>query len=128
VPRILVVDDQARVRAAIAVTLRAKGFEVVCVEDAVTAFGEFEARPFDLAVVDVYMPTVDGVKLVKALRERAPNLPVIVISGVALNASQLTALDFLPKLSGFSEIVCLKKPFRSAELLQKIRSALSLPA
>lgn len=127
-PRILVVDDQARVRAAIAVTLRAKGFEVVCVEDAVTAFGEFEARPFDLAVVDVYMPTVDGVKLVKALRERAPNLPVIVISGVALNASQLTALDFLPKLSGFSEIVCLKKPFRSAELLQKIRSALSLPA
>lgn len=128
VPRILVVDDQARVRAAIAVTLRAKGFEVVTVEDAVTAFGEFEARPFDLAIVDVYMPSIDGVKLIKVLRDRWPNLPIIVISGVALNDSQLTALDFLPKLSGFSEIACLKKPFRSEELLRAIRTALPAPA
>lgn len=127
-PRILVVDDQAHVRAAIAVALRAKGFDVVGVEDAVTAFGEFEARPPDLAIVDVYMPTVDGVKLIKALRDRSPNLPIIVISGVALNDSQMTALDFLPKHPGLSNIACLKKPFRSDELLHKVRTALTAAA
>ena len=128
VPRILVVDDQAHVRAAIAVALRADGFDVVTVEDAVSAFGEFEVRPFDLAIVDVYMPSIDGVKLVKALRNRSPGLPIIVISGVALNGSELTALDFMPKLPGFAEIAYLKKPFRSAELVKLVRAAFNAAA
>jgi DNA-binding response OmpR family regulator len=128
VARILVVDDQAHVRAAIAVALRSNGFEVVGVEDAVSAFGEFEFRPFDLAIVDVYMPSIDGLKLVKSLRERWPGLPIIIISGVTLNESQLTALDFLPKLSGFGQVTCLKKPFRSAELLKLVSAAFGVAA
>ncbi len=127
-PRILVVDDQAHVRAAIVVGLRASAFEAVGAEDAVAALQAFEAEHFDLAVVDVYMPSTDGVRLIKALRERAPRLPVIAISGVRLNESHATALDFLPKLPVMAEIVCLQKPFRTGELARAIRAALATAA
>jgi DNA-binding response OmpR family regulator len=128
VPRILVVDDQAHVRAAIVVALRANAFDAVGAEDAVAALHAFETDHFDLAVVDIYMPSTDGVRLIKALRERSPRLPIIAISGVRLNATHTTALAFLPKLPGMAEIVCLQKPFRTGELARAIRAALAVAA
>jgi DNA-binding response OmpR family regulator len=128
VPRILVIDDQAHVRAALAVALRANGFDVLVVEDANSGLREFEAAHFDLAIVDVYMPDVDGVKLIKLLRDRSPGLPIIAMSGVVLNESQRTALEFLPRLPGLSDIVCLQKPFRPPELLKAIGAALAVAA
>jgi CheY-like chemotaxis protein len=128
VPRILIVDDQAHVRSALAIALRANGIDAVAADDAASGLREFATRQFDLAIVDVYMPNIDGVKLIKALRERAPDLPIIAISGVVLNESQRTVLEYLPKLPGMSEIVCLKKPFRPAALLQAVRAALTIEA
>ena len=127
-PRVLIVDDQANVRAAIAVALQANGYEAVAVEDAVSALREFGASRFDLAIIDLYMPNVDGVKVIKALRERAPRLAIIAISGAFLNGSEHTALDFLSKLPGLSEVVCLQKPFRPAALMQAVQSALAVAA
>jgi len=127
-PRVLIVDDQAHVRNAIVIAMQASGFEASGVEDALSALRQFEARPFDLAIVDVYMPNIDGVKLIKSLRERAPDLPIIAMSGVMLNESQRTALEFLPKLPGMSDIVCLQKPFRSVELLRAVRAAFKIAA
>lgn len=128
VPRVLVVDDQAHMRAAIAIALRANGFGVVCVQDGASGLREFEGSNFDLAIVDVYMPGIDGVRLIKALRERSPNLPVIAMSGVPLPDSGRTVLDFLPDHPSVSKIVCLKKPFRPADLVEAIRSAISIAA
>lgn len=122
-PRILVIDDQNYMRATVVAVLRANGFEALGVEDANSGLREFAASHFDLAIVDIYMPNVDGVKLIKALRERSPNLPIIAMSGVQLSESHCTALEFLPKLPGLSEIVCLQKPFRPPELLKAIRGA-----
>src|SRR5579863_9614145 len=98
--RILIVDDQEYVRTAIVVVLQASGHEAVGVHDAASALSRFDADSFDLAIVDVYMPDMDGVKLIKALRQRSPRLPVIAISGVFLNGSNQTALDFLARLPG----------------------------
>jgi DNA-binding response OmpR family regulator len=123
-PRILLVDDEVHLRGALTVSLRAKGFDVVGADDAASGLNAFQGSHFDLAVVDVYMPGVDGVRLIKALRERSPHLPIIAISGVRLSDSQRTALDFLPRLPGLSEIVCLQKPFRLPELLNAIQAAL----
>jgi CheY-like chemotaxis protein len=97
VPHILVVDDQPHVRAAMATALRANAFDVTGAEDAAAAIKVFEATRFDLAVVDIYMPSTDGIKLIKALRDRAPQLPIIAVSGVRLNHSEKTALAFLPQ-------------------------------
>jgi len=127
-PRILVIDDQAHVRAAIFLTLQANGFEVVGVSSGAAGLKEFEESPFDLAIVDIFMPGLDGTKIIKMLRERVPNLPVVAMSGVPLKVSGRTALDFLPLAPDFANVSCLKKPFRPAELLQAIQDASAIAA
>jgi DNA-binding response OmpR family regulator len=123
VPRVLVIDDQPHVRAGILLALEANGFEAVGAGDANSGLREFQSSQFDLAIVDLYMPGTDGVTLIKALRERAPAFPVIAMSGVLLNESHRTALDFLPNLPALSDVVCLQKPFRPPELLKAIQAA-----
>lgn len=126
--RVLVIDDQAHVRAAILFALQAKGFDVVGVEDGALGLREFESSHFDLVIVDIFMPGTDGMKIIRALRERAPNLPIIAISGVLLKASGRTALDFLLMAPDLSNVICLQKPFRPNELLQAIQKGIGVAA
>jgi len=126
--RILVIDDQPHVRATISVALEASGFDVVAVESGRLGLRELKKSFFDLAIIDIYMPDMDGVKLIKALRVDAPNLPVIAISGVFLGTSERTVLDMLPMAPDLSGVTCLQKPFRPKELLQAIQKAMGVPA
>jgi CheY-like chemotaxis protein len=122
--RILVVDDQPGVRAVICLALKTGGYDVVGVDGATAAIQEFEKSHFDVAIIDIFMPGMDGAKLIKVLRGRSPDLPVIAISGVPLKASGRSALDFLAKAPQLGKIVCLQKPFRSPALLQAVGEAL----
>ena len=126
--RVLVIDDKPYVRATVISVLRPAGFEVVAVDDGKWGLRKFEESSFDLAIVDLYMPGVDGVKVIKELRNRAPKFPIIAMSGVLLGRSQRTALDIFPNVPGLTEIICLKKPFRSNELLSAVETALALVA
>jgi CheY-like chemotaxis protein len=128
VPRILVVDDQSHVRAAVMLALHAKNFEAVGVDSGPAGLREFDASHFDLAIVDMFMLGMDGIALIKALRERRPSLPVIAMSGVRLDASGGTALDLLPNVADLSHIICLQKPFRSDQLIEAIKSATGVAA
>jgi CheY-like chemotaxis protein len=83
---------------------------------------------FELAIVDIYMPEMDGVTLIKALRKCTPNLPVIAISGVLLRGSGRTVIDILPMASSLTGITCLQKPFRPRELLLAIEKAIGVGA
>ena len=127
-PRVLVIDDQPHVRATVSVALQTNGFDVVLVERGRLGLKELKKSPFDLAIVDIYMPEMDGVKFIKALRAVAPTLPVIAMSGVFLGASERTVLDILPMAPNLSGITCLKKPLRARELLQAVQSVLGVPA
>src|ERR1700731_95538 len=91
--RILIIDDQPQVRTAVSIALRAKGFEVATAENGHAGLRAFRTSPFDLAIVDIFMPEMGGVKLIKALREHTPDFPVIAVSGVHLGHSKRTALD-----------------------------------
>ena len=122
-PRVLVIDDQAQVRAAVSLARRAKGYDVVAAENGHLGLRAFRTSQFDLAIVDIFMPEMDGVKLIKAFREREPDFPVIAVSGVHLNGSERTALDLFPLAPDLSNIVCLQKPFGPAELLLAIGRA-----
>ncbi|HJU12614.1 MAG TPA: response regulator [Candidatus Binataceae bacterium] len=126
--RILVIDDQAPVRAAIAAVLTAKGNEVVGAEDGAAGLLKLEESPFDVVLVDLYMPKVDGVKIIKQLRVRYPRLPVIAMSGVILRESTRMAIDMFPLVPELKGIVCLKKPFRATELLAAISQAAAVTA
>jgi DNA-binding response OmpR family regulator len=115
-PRVLVVDDQADVRAMIAILLRVQHFEIVEAASAVEGLKAFESSRFDIAVVDIFLCDKNGADLITAMRERMPDLPVVAISG-------MTALDFVSGSPELSNVVCLQKPFRPHELLRAIEAA-----
>lgn len=117
-PRILLMDDQPDVRAVVALALRVKGFEVVGFESGVAGLAAFAESPFDLAIVDIFLGGMNGADVIRSLRDRAPNLPIVAISGV-------TALDFLSASPELSNVVCLQKPFRPTELLKAIETAMA---
>jgi CheY-like chemotaxis protein len=128
VPHILVIDDQKHVRTAIVLALQAKGFDVVGAESGQSGLTKFEQSEFDVVIADIFMPGVDGVTLIKALRKRHPGLPVIAMSGVLLDGSGRTALDHLTNISELADVICLQKPFRPNDLLQAVAAALATGA
>lgn len=113
--RVLVVDDQPEVRTIISIVLRMNRFEILEAASAASALTLFE-QAFDLAIVDMFLQDTNGSDLIAALRAQVPDLPVIAISG-------LTVLDFLSDAPEFSDVVCLQKPFRPADLLRAIEAA-----
>jgi len=115
-PRVLVVDDQADVRAMISIVLRIHHFEIIEAESAASALKLFEEASFDLAIVDIFLQGTNGSDLITTLRTRVPGLAVIAISG-------MTALDFLYETPELSDVVCLQKPFRPLDLMRAIEAA-----
>jgi UDP-3-O-acyl N-acetylglucosamine deacetylase len=114
---ILVVDDEEKIRRTLRGVLADEGFAVAEAADGRQALDLVERSSPRLAIVDIWMPEVDGIQLVKAIRERAPELPVIVISGhgtveTAMRAAQLGAFQFL------------EKPFTLESLLESVGRAL----
>jgi CheY-like chemotaxis protein len=126
VARILVIDDQPHVRATIVAGLKSLGFETVAVENGRLGLNELEKSPFDLAMVDIYMPDMDGVQIIKAMRACAPDLPIIAMSGVMFRTSGRNVLNLLPMAPGLSKITCLQKPFRPKELQHAIHDAMGV--
>ena len=115
-PRVLVIDDQADVRAMISIVLRVNHYEIVEAASAAAALKAFENSSFDLAIVDIFLQGTNGSDLIATMREHVPDLPVVAISG-------MTALDFLTKSPGLSDVVCLQKPFRPPDLIAAIEAA-----
>ncbi|MCA9611654.1 MAG: response regulator, partial [Myxococcales bacterium] len=79
--RVLLVDDEAAVRRGLAEPLRRAGLEVVEASDGAEALDTFAPDDFDVLVSDVHMPELDGVALAEAVRRRAPEFPVLFVSG-----------------------------------------------
>jgi CheY-like chemotaxis protein len=126
--RVLVIDDQAHVRATVCAILKSIHFEVVAVESGRKGLSELEKSSFDLVIVDIYMPQMDGMQLIKTLRQRTPNLPIIAMSGVLYRDTGGSALDVLPMARNLADIVSLAKPFRPKELLQAMQTAMGIAA
>lgn len=115
-PRILVIDDQADVRAMISIVLRVHHFEIVEAASATAALKAIEESSFDLAIVDIFLQGTSGLDLIGMIRERIPNLPVVAISG-------MTTLDFVTESPELADVVCLQKPFRPNDLVRAIETA-----
>ena len=114
-PRILVIDDQADVRAMISIVLRIQHFQVVEAASAELGLKAFEGSEFDVAIVDIFLQQTNGLDVIRLMRERVPGLPVVAISG-------MTALDFV-SASELSDVICLQKPFRPNQLVRAVEAA-----
>jgi two-component system nitrogen regulation response regulator NtrX len=99
---VLVVDDDKSVRDSIKLILEYEKFDVHFAEDGPTALSRLSAAPFDLVLLDIKMPGMDGMKVLQQIRETKPYLPVVMISGhgtveTAVEATKMGAYDFLSK-------------------------------
>jgi two-component system KDP operon response regulator KdpE len=116
VSRILVVDDDDQLRRALRINLAARKYEVVTAADATTALTLAGRTPPDLAIVDLGLPDLDGVDVVRGLRGWT-RIPIIVLSARDAQTVKVEALD-----AGADDFVT--KPFGMDELMARIRAAL----
>src|SRR5690349_295014 len=122
--RILVIDDDETVREATASFLESEEFEVVAVPDGSSGIEAIKKGSFDLVVVDVFMPGMDGLETTRAIRQLDPVLPVIAVSGFMLGNWRLEMPNFDTMAAEVGAFWTLYKPFRPAVLLQTIQEAL----
>ena len=86
---ILVIDDEAHLRATLSMILRRGGYAVALAEDAKTTRKLLDVHSFGLVLLDLNLPDIDGIDLLKEIRERHPDLPVLMLTG---NASLDTSI------------------------------------
>jgi two-component system cell cycle sensor histidine kinase/response regulator CckA len=112
---ILLVEDEPAVRQLVSAALRRAGYHVLEAHDGEDALARFDAHEafIDLLVTDLRMPQMDGLELVRLLRERVPHLKVICVSGYPSTGMNLTVTEHY-----------LGKPFSRIELLNKVRQVL----
>lgn len=122
VANILVIDDDPAVRATVEIVLNRDGHEVVTANDGRKGLQLFQAGQFDLLIVDIFMPDMDGLETIGLVRKVRPATPIIVISGYHAGAG-LTP-DFLNMATKLGALHSLQKPFRPAELLATIAACL----
>jgi two-component system OmpR family response regulator len=118
--RILHVDDEARIREVAEYALAREGCEVVSAADGVAALARVEAGGVDLVVLDVMMPGLDGLAVVRRLRARRDalrTLPVLFLSARGEELDRVLGLD----LGGDDYLV---KPFSPRELVARVRALL----
>jgi PAS domain S-box-containing protein len=120
---ILVVDDEESVRLIMRSTLENFGFRAVCAADGAEAVGLFRSAPalFDMAIVDMQMPGLDGGKTIVTLRHMRPDLPIVGASGLATNQNREQAAA-----NGVRHF--LDKPFSVDTLIRTVHAALSRAA
>ena len=115
-PRVLVVDDEPQIRRALRLVLRANGYLVTEVAAGEAALDALATDDFDLVILDLMLPDMDGVEVCRRVREWS-RLPVVVLSAHGEEQIKVRALD-----EGADDYVT--KPFSAPELLARMRSAL----
>jgi len=114
-PRILLVDDEPRILNFVSRALLGEGFDVEVAQGGKEGVEAALGGEFDLIVLDLRMPEVDGTAVLRKVIERKPDQPVLVLSALGDPASKVEALDL-----GADDY--LMKPFSLGELVARVRA------
>ncbi len=114
--KILVVDDEAKILKMVSDYLEAVGFEVTGVPDGITALKKYRETEFDLIVLDFMMPGVDGIDVIRRIREKSA-IPIVMLTARAEENDKLMGLEI-----GADDYIV--KPFSLKELAARIRAVL----
>jgi two-component system response regulator MprA len=115
--KILVVDDDPSVSAALNRALRLEGYEVAVAGDGPVALEEIAVRPPDAVVLDIQLPTLDGLEVCRRMRAAGDDTPVLMLTARDAINDRVQGLD-----AGADDY--LVKPFALAELLARLRALL----
>jgi len=118
-PRVLIVDDDWRIREICREVLEPEGYEVGEAPDGVVALKMFEQTPYDVVLCDIYMPNMDGIETIHELVEHYVAVKVVAMSGGAAGLP-----DYLNSAKVFGAVSVLSKPFSAGQLLDAVAVAL----
>lgn len=115
-PRVLIVDDEDRFRTTLRKLLSVKGVDAATAASALEALDELGRTEYDVVLLDVKMPGMNGIEALGEIKKRHPLVEVIILTG---HASVDVAIEIM-KLGGYEYLL---KPCATDELLAKIESA-----
>jgi DNA-binding NtrC family response regulator len=115
-PRILIVDDEERFRINLHKILRSQGLTVTSKSSGAEALEELKLQPYDVVLLDIRMPGMDGLTTLAEIKQIDPDVEVIILSG---HASMDAAIKIM-RLGGYDYLM---KPCPMDELLLKIDAA-----
>lgn len=113
--RILLAEDEKRMAAALVTLLKQENYDVDHVEDGVSALAAMESGIYDMAVLDVMMPEMNGFELTRRLRKSGSHIPILLLTAKGQLEDKVEGLD-----SGADDY--LTKPFQAKELLARVRA------
>lgn len=122
VSRVLVVEDEAHIRELIQLHLGLEGLEIEAVGDGQDALARANSQPFDLIILDLMLPGVDGISICRAVRRDGPNqdVPILMLTARREESDKVLGLE-----SGADDY--LAKPFGIRELVARARALLRRP-
>jgi DNA-binding response OmpR family regulator len=112
--RILVIEDESRILSFLSRALEAEGFDVDGADNGVDGLERAVRGGYDLVILDLLLPRVDGLSVLRELHQRRPDLPVVIVSARSDLPTKLRGFRF-----GASDY--LAKPFAVDELLARVR-------
>jgi two-component system NtrC family response regulator len=114
--RLLIVDDEVRFIEALSRRLGLRDFEVTAVTSGKQALKTAEEQPFDLALVDLKMPEMSGEQLLEVLKQRDPDIEVVMLTGHG-------SIDSAVRCTKLGAFGYLAKPCETDELMKTLRDA-----
>src|SRR3954464_8775948 len=116
-PRILLVDDEQSIQTLLSYPLRKEGYEVVQAQDGREALARFAESTFDLVVLDVMMPRLDGLEVCRRLRAARSSVPIIMLTAKSEEIDKVLGLEL-----GADDYIT--KPFSLREFRSRVKAAL----
>ena len=122
---ILVIDDDRAVLNTVKLLLERAAHAVEAVDNSRAGLRLLETQTFDLLIVDIFMPGMDGFETMRLVHRSQPQMPVIVMSGQQFRSASERGPDFLYMATKLGAVSSLQKPFRPPELLAAVAKSLS---
>ena len=130
--KVLIVDDEPGMRSLLTRVMEKEGYRSRAVADGAQALESIQGGDWDLVIADIDMPVMDGIELLKRVRDTAPRLPVIMITAYAtvesaVEAMKFGAYDYITKPFAMDELkIVVAKVFERQRLIDERDMLLAL--
>jgi len=114
--KILLVEDDRNLGYVIRDNLITNGYEVILCEDGEQGFNQYQKEAIDVCIVDIMLPKKDGITLVKEIRDRDQNIPVLLLTAKSLKEDKINGFrsgadDYITKPFSIEELICRVEVF-----------------